>query len=86
MEELGVQQHRTRNIKPPHGKDPLRASSLVAGSVVQRSAVGLLLDSLADGTHQIVIEGPSYRARLAPRYRRTPDCRYTTRGTWPRVA
>lgn len=30
------------------------------------------LDRLAHGAHQLVLEGPSYRARLAPKARRQP--------------
>ena len=31
------------------------------------------LDRLANGAHQVVIEGPSYRAKLAPRHREGPS-------------
>src|SRR6266496_115095 len=31
------------------------------------------LDRLANGAHQIVIEGPSYRAKLAPKHRVVED-------------
>jgi DNA replication protein DnaC len=31
------------------------------------------LDRLANAAHQIVIEGPSYRAKLAPKRRLAPD-------------
>ena len=36
---------------------------LFADPILANSA----LDRLANGAHQLVIEGPSYRARLAPR-------------------
>lgn len=37
---------------------------------VRRSLLGnSALDRLANAAHQIVIEGPSYRAKLAPKHR-----------------
>jgi hypothetical protein len=43
---------------------------LVTLDVPQRAGAALAnsaLNRLANGAHQLVIEGPSYRARLAPR-------------------
>lgn len=36
------------------------------------------LDRLANGAHQLIIEGPSYRAKLAPRQRQVPATPSTT--------
>jgi hypothetical protein len=31
------------------------------------------LDRLANAAHQLVLDGPSYRARLAPKHRQQPE-------------
>lgn len=38
----------------------------------RQAPVGRLRDRLANATHQIVIEGPSYRVKLAPERREVP--------------
>jgi DNA replication protein DnaC len=60
---LIIERHRRSSFIVTSNRDVSEWVSLFADPILANSA----LDRLANGAHQLVIEGPSYRARLAPR-------------------
>ncbi|MCL4553319.1 MAG: IS21-like element helper ATPase IstB [Candidatus Marsarchaeota archaeon] len=64
--ELVIERHRRASFIFTSNRDVSEWLSLFDDPILGNSA----LDRLANASHQIVIEGPSYRERLAPRNRR----------------
>jgi DNA replication protein DnaC len=60
---LIIERHRHASFVVTSNRDVSEWVGLFADPILANSA----LDRLANGAHQLVIEGPSYRARLAPR-------------------
>lgn len=60
---LIIERHRRSSFIVTSNRDVSEWVSLFADPILANSA----LDRLANGAPQLVIEGPSYRARLAPR-------------------
>lgn len=60
---LIIERHRRSSFIVTSNRDVAEWVGLFADPILANSA----LDRLANGAHQLVIEGPSYRARLAPR-------------------
>jgi DNA replication protein DnaC len=60
---LIIERHRRSSFIVTSNRDVAEWVALFADPILANSA----LDRLANGAHQLVIEGPSYRARLAPR-------------------
>jgi len=60
---LIIERHRRSSFIVTSNRDVSEWVGLFADPILANSA----LDRLANGAHQLVIEGPSYRARLAPR-------------------
>lgn len=62
---LVIERHRRSSFILTSNRDVSEWVGLFADPILANSA----LDRLANGAHQLVIEGPSYRAKLAPRPR-----------------
>ncbi len=60
---LIIERHRRSSFIVTSNRDVSEWVGLFADPILANSA----LDRLANGSHQLVIEGPSYRAKLAPR-------------------
>lgn len=60
---LIIERHRRSSFIVTSNRDVSEWVGLFADPILANSA----LDRLANGAHQLVIEGPSYRARLAPK-------------------
>lgn len=60
---LIIERHRRSSFIVTSNRDVSEWVGLFADPILANSA----LDRLANGAHQLVIEGPSYRAKLAPR-------------------
>lgn len=60
---LIIKRHRRSSFIVTSNRDVSEWVGLFADPILANSA----LDRLANGAHQLVIEGPSYRAKLAPR-------------------
>lgn len=60
---LIIERHRRSSFIVTSNRDVAEWVGLFADPILANSA----LDRLASGAHQLVIDGPSYRARLAPR-------------------
>lgn len=60
---LVIERHRRSSFIVTSNRDVTEWVGLFADPILADSA----LDRLANGAHQLVIEGPSYRAKLAPR-------------------
>ena len=60
---LVIERHRRASFIVTSNRDVSEWVGLFADPILANSA----LDRLANGAHQLVIDGPSYRARLAPR-------------------
>jgi DNA replication protein DnaC len=60
---LIIERHRRSSFIVTSNREVSEWVALFADPILANSA----LDRLANGAHQLVIEGPSYRARLAPR-------------------
>jgi DNA replication protein DnaC len=60
---LIIERHRHSSFIVTSNRDVSEWVGLFADPILANSA----LDRLANGAHQLVIEGPSYRAKLAPR-------------------
>ena len=65
---LVIERHRRASFIVTSNRDVSEWVGLFADPILANSA----LDRLANGAHQLVIEGPSYRARLAPRSPEAP--------------
>ena len=63
---LIIERHRRSSFIVTSNRDVSEWVGLFADPILANSA----LDRLANGAHQLVLEGPSYRAKLAPRSRR----------------
>ena len=60
---LIIERHRRSSFIVTSNREVAEWVGLFADPILANST----LDRLANGAHQLVIEGPSYRARLAPR-------------------
>jgi DNA replication protein DnaC len=60
---LVIERHRRSSFIVTSNRDVSEWVGLFADSILANSA----LDRLANGAHQLVVDGPSYRAKLAPR-------------------
>ena len=60
---LIIERHRRSSFVVTSNRDVSEWVGLFADPILANSA----LDRLANGAHQLVVDGPSYRARLAPR-------------------
>ena len=60
---LIIERHRRSSFIVTSNRDVAEWVALFADPILANSA----LDRLANGAHQLVIDGPSYRAKLAPR-------------------
>lgn len=60
---LIIERHRHASFVVTSNRDVSEWVGLFADPILANSA----LDRLANGAHQLVIDGPSYRAKLAPR-------------------
>lgn len=67
--ELVVERHRKRSFVMTSNRGVDEWLSLFEDPILGNSA----LDRLANAAHQIVLEGPSYRAKLAPKHRPRGD-------------
>jgi len=67
--ELIVERHRRSSFAITSNRSVDEWLGLFDDPILGNSA----LDRLANAAHQIVIEGPSYRAKLAPRHRATDN-------------
>ena len=65
---LIIERHRHSSFIVTSNRDVSEWVALFSDPILANSA----LDRLANGAHQLVIEGPSYRAKLAPRSPRGP--------------
>lgn len=66
---LIIERHRRSSFIVTSNREVSEWVALFADPILANSA----LDRLASGAHQLVIEGPSYRARLAPKARGGAD-------------
>ena len=86
---LIIERHRHASFVVTSNRDVSEWVGLFADPILANSA----LDRFANGAHRLVIEGPSYRAKLAPKRREvvaaepsTLRFNYTTSGqqvVWP---
>jgi DNA replication protein DnaC len=65
---LVIERHRRSSFIVTSNRDVSEWVGLFADPILANSA----LDRLANGAHQLVIDGPSYRAKLAPRQPQEP--------------
>ena len=68
--ELIVERHRRSELSP---SPPIASVDEWLGLFDDPILGNSALDRLANAAHQIVIEGPSYRAKLAPKHRVVED-------------
>jgi len=66
---LVIERHRRSSFIVTSNRDVSEWVGLFADPILANSA----LDRLANGAHQLVIDGPSYRAKLAPRTPQEPS-------------
>jgi len=60
---LIIERHRRSSVIVTSNRDVSEWVGLFADPILANS----VLDRLANGAHQLVVDGPSYRAKLAPR-------------------